>query len=184
MADTAAAPAPPKAKTPKKKAAAKKSQDHPKYSAMVKAAVTAIKDRKGASTPAIRIYINKNFKVDPTKVNSQLKKALKKAVDSGALKQVSGTGAAGRFRLAEKKVEKKAKKTAAKKPKAKTAKPKAAKPAAKKVKKPKAAKKSPKKAKAAKPKAAKPKSPKKAKAAKPKKAKTPKKKAGAKKAAK
>merc|ERR1711894_795198 len=124
---------------------------HPKYSEMIKQAVTALKERGGSSRQAILKYIMKNFKVgnDESKVNTHLKMALRAGAKNNTLKNSKGSGASGSFKLGE----------AAKK---------AAKP--KKAKKPKAAK--PKKAKTPKKKAAKPK---KAKADKPKKAKTPKK---------
>jgi hypothetical protein len=131
------------AKTPKKKAAPKPSV-HPPVAQMVKAAVAALKDRKGSSLAAIKKYIQANYKgIDMVRLAPFLRRYLKKAVTDGDLVQAKGTGAAGSFKLSEK-----AKKPAADKPK----KPKAAKP--KKVKKPKPA--TPKKA-AKKPKADKPK---------------------------
>ena len=184
MADTAKA-------TPKKTAKPKKVATHPKYSEMVKAAISSLKERGGSSRAALLKYIMANFQVgsDAKVVNTHLKIALKNGVKNASLKQAKGTGASGSFKLGEKpKVEKKPK--AKKAPKPKAAKPKK-KPAAKKpkkavgekktpVKKPKAKK--PATAAAKKPAAAKPKkpaakkSPKKTKpAAKPKKAKTPKK---------
>merc|ERR1711894_509659 len=149
MTEAAAAP---KAAPKAKKAAAKpkKPSAHPPSSAMVKAAIKALADKKGSSLAAIKKYVAANYKVDIVKISPFIRKALKKAVVDKALVQVKGS-----YKLA-----KEAKKPA--KPKAKKAKkPKAKKPkAAKKAKSPKNAKK--------------PKSPKKA-AAKPKKAKTPKK---------
>ncbi|OOZ28994.1 hypothetical protein BOW34_12855 [Solemya velum gill symbiont] len=129
--------------TPKKSAAKpKKPVAHPKYSEMVKTAVTTLKERGGSSRQAILKYIIANYSVgaDAKSVNSHLKIALRNGVKSGSLKQSKGTGASGSFRIGEKeKIEKK-------------------KPAPKKVTKPKAA---------AKPKAPKPKStPKKAAVAK------------------
>merc|ERR1712226_1402866 len=167
MSDAAAAPAKPAAKAaPKKKAAAKPKAPaaHPKYSEMIKQAVSALKERGGSSRQAILKYIMKNFKVgnDDGKVNTHLKMALRAGVKNNSLKQAKGSGASGSFRLGE------AAKKAAKPKKAK--KPKAAKPKKPKTPKKKAAKKA--------------KTPKKA-AKKPKKAKTPKKAAKpAKKAAK
>merc|ERR1712076_338294 len=154
MTEAAAAP---KAAPKAKKAAAKpkKPSAHPPSSAMVKAAIKALADKKGSSLAAIKKYVAANYKVDIVKISPFIRKALKKAVVDKALVQVKGS-----YKLAKE----------AKKP----AKPKAKKAKKPKAKKPKAAKKakSPKKAK--KPAAKKPKSPKKA-AAKPKKAKTPKK---------
>ncbi|XP_046372456.1 histone H1-delta-like [Haliotis rufescens] len=179
---TDAAPAP--AKKAAKKAAPKKPSSHPKYSEMIRDAISGLKERGGSSRQALLKYIMKNFKVGPDErtVNNHLKLALRAGVKNGSLKQSKGTGASGSFRLGDKSEAKKpkAKKaTKAAKPKADKAKKTAKKSTPKKAKKPKPAKKSPAK-KAAKPKAAK-KSPAK-KAAKPKAAKkSPKKKAAAKK---
>ena len=165
-------------KTVAKKTVAKKPAApaaHPTVAVMVDAAIKNLKERKGSSLSAIKKYINANYKADAAKLAPFIRRYLKKAVETGKLSQVKGTGASGSFRLSkdEKTTEKKAKKPAAKK--------------AKKAKKPAAAKKvkTPKKAAAAK----KAKTPKKAAkkpaaaAAKPKKVKTPKKKAAAKKPA-
>ena len=141
----------PAKKAEKKKAAPKKPADHPKYSEMIAAAITALKERTGSSRQAIVKYISANYKVGDS-AGTHVKLALKRGVASGALKQVKGAGASGSFKNAEKPKPAKAKKPAAKKPAAKKVKKPAAakKPAAKKTpkkaKKP-AAKKTPKKAK-------------------------------------
>merc|ERR1712109_424073 len=144
-------------KTPAKKAAKpKKPAAHPPSSAMVKAAIKALADKKGSSLAAIKKYIAANYKVDIVKISPFIRKALKKGVEGKALIQVKGS-----YKLA-----KEAKKPKAKKPK----KPKAKKPKTPKAKKPKTPKK------AAKP-AAKKAAPKKAaKKATPKKKAAPKKK--------
>ena len=147
--------------SPKKKAAAKKPADHPKYVEMIVAAIAALKERKGSSRQAIGKYIKANYKVGESS-DVHLKQALRRGVVSGVLIQTKGTGASGSFKLAEK-AKKPTKKPAGKKPAAK--KPAAKKPAAKKT----AAKKTPKKSAGKKPtpkKAAK-KTPKKAAAKKP-----------------
>ena len=140
----------PAKKAEKKKAAPKKPADHPKYSEMIAAAITALKERTGSSRQAIVKYISANYKVGDS-AGTHVKLALKRGVASGALKQVKGAGASGSFKNVEK-AKPKAKKPAAKKPAAKKVKKPAAaakKPAAKKTpkkaKKP-AAKKTPKKA--------------------------------------
>merc|ERR1712054_471251 len=111
---------------------------HPKYSVMIAAAITALKDRTGSSRQAILKYICANYKVDAAKAAVQIRLALKRGVAKGALKMARASGkGAGSYKLVKVEKPKKAKK--AKKPKAK--KPKAAKkakkPAAKKAKKPK-----------------------------------------------
>ena len=137
---------------PAKKAVAKKPKApaaHPPVAAMVTAAITALKDRKGSSLAAIKKYVAANYKVDMDRIVPFIRRFLKSGVASGALKQVKGTGASGSFKLGEQPKPKKEKK--AKKPKV-AKKPKTPKKAAKKPKTPKkaakkpAAKKTPKKA--------------------------------------
>jgi len=176
-------------KVAKKRASGKPKKatgDHPKYSAMIKDALTALKERGGSSRQAILKYIVKHYKLGGEEkiINSHLKLALRAGVKNHTLKQSKGSGAAGSFRIGEKKTEKKPK---AKKPKAvkakKARKPKAAGAAkAKKPRSPKKAGSKPKKAAgAAKPKAVKPKTkkPKATKAARPKSPKVKKAKAAA-----
>merc|ERR1711894_680059 len=121
MTEAAAAP---KAAPKAKKAAAKpkKPSAHPPSSAMVKAAIKALADKKGSSLAAIKKYVAANYKVDIVKISPFIRKALKKAVVDKALVQVKGS-----YKLAKeaKPKVKKVKKPKAKKPKAK--KPKAAK---------------------------------------------------------
>ena len=117
-------------KSTQKKVAAKPKKPvmHPKYSEMVTAAITSLKERGGSSRQAILKYIMANFKVgtDAKPVNAHLKMALKAGVKNNSLKQSKGTGATGSFRIGE---VKKAVKPKTKKPAAKKAvKPKAAKP--------------------------------------------------------
>merc|ERR1712107_368242 len=140
MSDAAKAPKAKKATKPKAPAA------HPKYSVMIAAAITALKDRSGSSRQAILKYICANYKVDAAKAAVHGRMALKRGVAAGSLKMARASGkGAGSYRLGEKaKAAKKpkAKKPAAKKPKAKkatkkpAAKKAAKKPAAKKAKKP------------------------------------------------
>merc|ERR1711963_301908 len=139
---------PPKPKTTNMPAAApkvKKAAAHPKYSVMIAAAITALKDRTGSSRAAILKHVVANNKVDAAKAATQVRLALKRGVAKGALKMASAKGKnAGSYKLVkvEKPKKKKVvKKKAAKKPAAKKV---AKKPAAKKAKKP-AAKKAAKK---------------------------------------
>ena len=82
---------------------AKKAADHPKYIDMIAAAIAALKERKGSSRQAITKYLQSNYKlVNPDSCKSYVNQALKKGVQTGALKQVKGTGASGSFKLAEK----------------------------------------------------------------------------------
>ena len=141
---SAAASSPKKASKPK---APKAPPAHPPTTAMVTAAVEALKDRTGSSLPAIKKYIASNYKFDVEKKAHFIKRALKTLVEKGTLTQVKGTGASGSFKInvAAKKAAEKAAKKVVKKP--------AKKPAAKKVKKP--TKKTPTKKAAKKPAAAK-----------------------------
>merc|ERR1719443_2463235 len=136
---------------PAKKASKPKAPAaHPKYSVMIAAAITSLKD------------ICANYKVDAAKAAVQVRLALKRGVAKGALKMARASGkGAGSYKVvkAEKpKKVKKAKKPKAKKPKKVKA---AKKPAAKKAKKPKKAAKKPAAKKAAKKPAAKKATPKK-----------------------
>merc|ERR1712018_1047866 len=144
--------------TPKKAPAAKKPKakpTHPPTSAMIAAAIKALKERNGSSLAAIKKYIAATYKVDVVKLAPFIRKALKKGVEAKKLIKVKAS-----YKLAKEAKKPKAKKVkkspkkAAKKPAAKKAKTpkKAAKPAAKKP----AAKKTPKKAAAKKPAAKKP----------------------------
>ncbi|KAI9498513.1 linker histone H1 and H5 family-domain-containing protein [Zychaea mexicana] len=73
------APAAKKATTPAKKA------DHPTYEAMIKAAILALKERKGSSRPAIKKYILANYKLTPgSHFDTQINAAIKRGVTKGA----------------------------------------------------------------------------------------------------
>ena len=116
-------------KTASKSKKAAKPAEHPKYIEMVKAAITALKERSGSSRIAIEKYIKANYKV--TDVGPHLKMALKKGVAANVLVQTKGTGASGSFKVNKEAVkQKKEKKKPGKKPT--TKKPAAKKPAAKK----------------------------------------------------
>merc|ERR1712027_79389 len=140
----------PAAAAPKK---AKAPAAHPKYSVMIAAAITALKDRTGSSRQAILKYICANYKVDAAKAAVQVRLALKRGVAKGALKMARASGkGAGSYKVVKaekpKKVKKPRKVKKAKKPavkKAKKPKKAAKKPAAKKAAKKPAAKKAAKK---------------------------------------
>ena len=129
---------------PAKKASKPKAPAaHPKYSVMIAAAITSLKDRTGSSRQAILKYICANYKVDAAKAAVQVRLALKRGVAKGALKMARASGkGAGSYKVVKAEKPKKVKK--AKKPKAKKPKKAAKKPAAKKAaKKPKKAAKKP-----------------------------------------
>ena len=67
-----AAPAAPAKKAPKKAAAPKKPAAHPPSSAMVKAAIKALADKKGSSLAAIKKYVAANYKVNNLKFEQLL----------------------------------------------------------------------------------------------------------------
>merc|ERR1719205_202313 len=137
------------AAAPKKAAKAKAPAAHPKYSVMIAAAITTLKDRTGSSRQAILKYICANYKVDAAKAAVQVRLALKRGVAKGALKMARASGkGAGSYKVVKVEKPKKAKKPKAKKPK--KVKKAAKKPAAKKAKKPKKAAKKPAAKKAAK----------------------------------
>merc|ERR1712060_598201 len=144
---------------PKKASKPKAPAAHPKYSVMIAAAITSLKDRTGSSRQAILKYICANYKVDAAKAVVQVRLALKRGVAKGALKMARASGkGAGSYKVVKAEKPKKVKK--AKKPKAKKPK-KAKKPAKKAAKKPKKAAKKPAAKKAAKKSAAKKAAPKK-----------------------
>merc|ERR1712210_333167 len=143
------------AAAPKKAAKAKAPAAHPKYSVMIAAAITTLKDRTGSSRQAILKYICANYKVDAAKAAVQVRLALKRGVAKGALKMARASGkGAGSYKVVKvekpkkvkkaKKVVKKPAAKKAKKPKKAAKKPAAKKPAKKAAKKP-AAKKAAKK---------------------------------------
>jgi len=55
----------------------KSASSHPKFSVMIKQAITNIKARNGASKAAILKYILANFKVNSATANQHLKSALR-----------------------------------------------------------------------------------------------------------
>merc|ERR1711920_345178 len=101
-------------------------------SAMVAAAIKALKERGGSSLPAIKKYIAANYKVDVVKLSPFIRKALKKGVEKKTLVQVKASYLG---KVEKPKKPKKPKKKKVKKPK-KAKKPKAKKPKVKKAKKP------------------------------------------------
>jgi len=56
---------------------AKGASSHPKYSVMIKQALTQLNDRNGTSKAAILKYILANFKVNAATANQHLKSALR-----------------------------------------------------------------------------------------------------------
>merc|ERR1712154_511310 len=72
------------AAAPKKATKAKAPAAHPKYSVMIAAAITSLKDRTGSSRQAILKYICANYKVDAAKAAVQVRLALKRGVAKGA----------------------------------------------------------------------------------------------------
>ena len=101
-------PAPAKSPAKKKPAAPKKPAAHPPYIEMIKAAITALKERNGSSRQAIEKYIKSNYKVG--EAGPHVKLALKRAAASGKLIHTKGVGASGSFKLGSLKEEKKPKK--------------------------------------------------------------------------
>merc|ERR1712021_94597 len=105
---SAAAPA---KKAPKAPAA------HPKYSVMIAAAITALKDRTGSSRQAILKHVVANNKVDAAKAAVQVRLALKRGVVKGALKMARASGkGAGSFKLVKVVKPKKVKKAKSQRP--------------------------------------------------------------------
>jgi len=118
------------ASTTKKGAASKpKAKSHPTYLAMAEEAIKQLNEKQGSSRIAILNYIASTYSIDKKQANNGLKNALKSGVESGALKQTTGVGANGSFKIgdgAKKEAKKEAKKAAAAVAKPKADKPKAA----------------------------------------------------------
>ena len=91
----------PKAKTATKASIAAATAAHPKYLDMVVEGIKTLNERSGSSKQALLKFISLTFKIDEKVCNQHLKLALKSGVKSGALKQVSGLGASGSFKLGE-----------------------------------------------------------------------------------
>ena len=136
----AASPAKPKVQKSKKKSV---PAAHPTYIEMIKAAVTALKEKKGSSRPAIKKYIEANYKVGD-RAQKQINFALRKGVAGCSLKQIKGCYKLGDKLKTVSKKPKGPKKSSAKKTAQKKKAPK--KKSAKKPKKPVAKKPAPKKA--------------------------------------
>merc|ERR1711994_825332 len=111
----------------KKVAKPKAPAAHPKYSVMIAAAITALKDRTGSSRQDILKYICANYKVDASKAGQHLRMALKAGIKKGSLKMAKESGkGAGCFKLVKAEKPKKVKAVKPEKPKTKApAKPKA-----------------------------------------------------------
>merc|ERR1712088_947833 len=103
---------------PKKVAKPKAPAAHPKYSVMIAAAITALKDRTGSSRQAILKYVCANYKEDAAKAGQHLRMALKAGIKKGTLKMAKESGkGAGCFKLVKVEKPKKVKAVAPKKPK-------------------------------------------------------------------
>ena len=91
---------------------------HPKFIDMVKDAIGTLKDRNGSSRQAIcKVILGKYPSVNPSTMNSHVRKALKSGLETGALTRParsSATGATGRFKLGVSKPTKPTKKKAGK----------------------------------------------------------------------
>ena len=79
--------------------------EHPKYLVMIADAIKNLKERGGSSRQAILKFVVANYKVgsEVNKINGRIKVALKSGVNTGSLRQAKGTGAAGSFRLGDRK---------------------------------------------------------------------------------
>jgi len=78
---------------------AKGTSSHPKFSVMIKQALTQLNNRNGTSKAAILKYILANFKVNAATANQHLKSALRAGTKNKTLKQTKGIGASGSFKL-------------------------------------------------------------------------------------
>ncbi|CAO4369270.1 unnamed protein product [Caenorhabditis nigoni] len=75
---------------------------HPTYSVMVYTAIKDLQDRKGASNFVINRYIASRYLCDGKAARTRILAALKKGLADGSLILVSGVGARGMFKVANK----------------------------------------------------------------------------------
>uniref|UniRef100_A0A3Q3XMW0 H15 domain-containing protein n=1 Tax=Mola mola TaxID=94237 RepID=A0A3Q3XMW0_MOLML len=95
-------------------ASLRKLTTHPSTSIMLREALKALDSRKGVSSQAIQNYIKQKYlSVDVVRLKHSVRRALKKGIESGTLVRPANsnitTGAMGKFRLAPKVKEAKAK---------------------------------------------------------------------------
>ena len=105
----------------KTETSAKPKPTHPKFSDMIAEGIKKLNERSGSSRQALAKFIIATYSLDEKMVNKHVKLALNAGIKANTLKQVSGNGASGSFKLGE--AAKEAEKLAAKKAKA-AAKPK------------------------------------------------------------
>ncbi|WKY13537.1 hypothetical protein Q1695_004407 [Nippostrongylus brasiliensis] len=94
------------------------SPSHPTYLTMIKGAVLALNESKGASKPAILKYLAQHYQLGENlpKINNHLCTALRKALRDGNIEQTKGHGASGSFKVSSAPVKKTKPTRAAKKP--------------------------------------------------------------------
>ncbi|VDL77619.1 unnamed protein product [Nippostrongylus brasiliensis] len=94
------------------------SPSHPTYLTMIKGAVLALNESKGASKPAILKYLAQHYQLGENlpKINNHLCTALRKALRDGNIEQTKGHGASGSFKVSSAPVKKTKPSRAAKKP--------------------------------------------------------------------
>lgn len=92
----------------------KKNAIHPPFEKMIMTAIQKLNERGGSSRQAIKKYIVSNFKVDETKVTSQLNLALRRGSDKGVF--ILPKGPSGTVKVTKKEEKKKTKKVMKKKP--------------------------------------------------------------------
>ncbi|XP_047476772.1 late histone H1-like [Penaeus chinensis] len=79
--------------------ASSQGSPRPTYLAMVLEAVLALDDRRGSSRQSIVKYIAYQFGLDAKKSGGRVNQALKKALEMGILRQTSGSGVVGSFKI-------------------------------------------------------------------------------------
>ncbi|XP_058465483.1 histone H1A, sperm-like [Malaya genurostris] len=77
----------------------KRNLDTPPVHDMIVEALDVLRDRKGTTLPAIKRYMEENFKVDSTKLSPFIRRALVNGVNDGHIIRTRGTGAMGRFKV-------------------------------------------------------------------------------------
>lgn len=101
MRTTAGTVLAPKRKSRKGYGETRAEPSHPPVADMVIESILALKERKGSSLAKIKRYIHYNYIVDIDRLRPYITRFIKRALQTGALVQMSGNGVNGKFRLAK-----------------------------------------------------------------------------------
>jgi histone H1/5 len=95
----------------KKSSVSKKLSVHPPFEKMIAMAIQQTSERGGASRQAIKKYISSHFKVDESKLSTQLNLALRRGSDKGIFNMPKGPSGSIKVKKEAKKMKKPIKRT-------------------------------------------------------------------------